>query len=66
MEQAVALAAELACPAVLKLYSQTITHKTDVGGVKTDVASTKASLEETKAQLQRTIAGMWRGGAAGA
>ena len=32
--QAVKLAEEIGFPAVLKLYSETITHKTDVGGVQ--------------------------------
>ena len=41
-EQAVALAAELACPAVLKLYSQTITHKSDVGGVQLNLLDAEA------------------------
>jgi acetyltransferase len=33
-EEAVTLAKQLGFPVVLKLFSQTITHKTDVGGVK--------------------------------
>jgi acetyltransferase len=33
-EEAVAKASELGYPVVLKLHSETITHKTDVGGVK--------------------------------
>lgn len=33
-EEAVALAKQLGFPVVLKLFSQTITHKSDVGGVK--------------------------------
>ena len=41
-EQAVALVAELAYPAVLKLHSQTITHKTDVGGVKLNLFDAEA------------------------
>ena len=41
-EQAVALAAELGYPAVLKLYSQTITHKTDVGGVRLNLSNGEA------------------------
>ena len=41
-EQAVALAAELGYPAVLKLYSQTITHKTDVGGVRLNLSDGEA------------------------
>ncbi|WP_437948482.1 bifunctional acetate--CoA ligase family protein/GNAT family N-acetyltransferase [Sorangium sp. So ce296] len=34
VEEASAIAREMGYPAVLKLYSATITHKTDVGGVK--------------------------------
>jgi acetyltransferase len=37
-EEAVIAANEIGYPAVLKLYSHTITHKTDVGGVKLDLA----------------------------
>jgi acetyltransferase len=33
-DQAVKMAAEIGFPIVLKLYSETITHKTDVGGVQ--------------------------------
>jgi len=33
-EEAVALAEEMGYPVVLKLYSNTVTHKTDVGGVQ--------------------------------
>ena len=41
-EQAVTLAAELGYSAVLKLHSQTITHKTDVGGVRLNLTNAKA------------------------
>jgi acetyltransferase len=37
-DEAVKLANEIGYPVVLKLYSETITHKTDVGGVKLDLA----------------------------
>ncbi len=37
--EAVAAAREIGFPAVLKLYSETITHKTDVGGVKLNLNS---------------------------
>jgi acetyltransferase len=40
--EAAKLAAEIGYPVVLKLYSQTITHKTDVGGVKLDLANAAA------------------------
>jgi acetyltransferase len=36
-DEAVACAAEFGYPVVLKVYSKTITHKTDVGGVKLDL-----------------------------
>ena len=41
-EQAVALAAELGYPMVLKVCSQTITHKTDVGGVELNLSNAEA------------------------
>ena len=37
-DEAVAAAARIGYPVVLKLYSHTITHKTDVGGVQLDLA----------------------------
>jgi acetyltransferase len=37
--EAVALAEKIGYPVVLKLYSETITHKTDVGGVQLDLRS---------------------------
>ena len=40
--EAAKLTAEIGYPVVLKLYSQTITHKTDVGGVKLDLANAAA------------------------
>jgi len=41
-DEAVAYAAEFGYPVVLKVYSKTITHKTDVGGVKLDLANAAA------------------------
>lgn len=38
-EEAVQKAAEIGYPVVLKLHSETITHKTDVGGVKLNLCS---------------------------
>ncbi len=41
-DEAVAAAAAIGFPVVLKLHSETITHKTDVGGVKLNLANTEA------------------------
>ncbi len=41
-DQAAELAAKIGFPVVLKLYSETITHKTDVGGVKLNLADADA------------------------
>jgi acetyltransferase len=42
VEDAVKAAEEIGYPVVLKLYSETITHKTDVGGVKLNLSSPEA------------------------
>jgi acetyltransferase len=41
-EEAAKIASEIGFPVVLKLHSETITHKTDVGGVKLNLADEKA------------------------
>jgi acetyltransferase len=41
-EQALAAAGEIGYPVVLKLYSETITHKTDVGGVQLNLATAES------------------------
>jgi len=41
-DEAVELAGRLSIPVVLKLYSETITHKTDVGGVKLNLEGEQA------------------------
>ena len=41
-EEAVAVAAKIGFPVVLKLFSETITHKTDVGGVKLNLKDAEA------------------------
>jgi acetyltransferase len=41
-EQAVKLAGDIGYPIVLKLYSETITHKTDVGGVQLNLKNAAA------------------------
>ncbi len=42
VERAVAAADQIGYPVVLKLYSETITHKTDVGGVQLNLGSAEA------------------------
>ena len=42
-EEALRLAGEIGYPVVLKLYSKTITHKTDVGGVKLNLRTPEAA-----------------------
>ena len=44
-EEAVRHAGEIGYPVVLKLYSETITHKTDVGGVRLDLPDAEAVRE---------------------
>ena len=50
-DEAVAHAVQIGFPVVLKLFSETITHKTDVGGVKLnlkDEAAVRAAFEEIR------------------
>jgi acetyltransferase len=42
VQEAVKIAGEIGYPVVLKLYSETITHKTDVGGVQLNLADENA------------------------
>ena len=52
--EAVAVAEEMGFPVVLKLYSNTITHKTDVGGVQLNLKSAKnvaGAFESIKASV---------------
>lgn len=42
LEEAVALAEQFGYPVVLKIYSETLTHKTDVGGVQLNLNHPKA------------------------
>jgi len=53
--EAVRVARELGYPVVLKLYSRTITHKTDVGGVKLDLGS-DAAVEAAFAAIHDSVA----------
>ncbi len=50
---AVQLARELGYPVVLKLYSRTITHKTDVGGVKLNLTSDDAVISAFRSIASR-------------
>jgi len=55
-EEAVEKAARFDGPVVLKIYSHTITHKTDVGGVKLDLsgeAAVRAAYREIEEALRR-------------
>ncbi|MCB1114421.1 MAG: bifunctional acetate--CoA ligase family protein/GNAT family N-acetyltransferase, partial [Chlamydiia bacterium] len=54
LEEAVKYAEEIGYPVVLKLFSHTITHKTDVGGVKLNLNS----VEEVKEAWQEIKAGV--------
>jgi acetyltransferase len=53
-DEAVAAAKQLGYPVVVKLFSRTITHKTDVGGVKlglADAAGVRGAFEAIKASV---------------
>jgi acetyltransferase len=53
-EEAVAAAKQIGYPVVVKLFSRTITHKTDVGGVKlglADAAAVRGAFEAIKASV---------------
>jgi acetyltransferase len=56
--EAVRLAAEIGYPVVLKLLSETITHKTDIGGVQlnlTDATAVRASYGAIKASVSDKV-----------
>jgi acetyltransferase len=53
-DDAVKLAGGFAGPVVLKVYSQTITHKTDIGGVKLDLRSPAEVLQAYRA-IQKSV-----------
>ncbi len=53
-EEAVARAAEFGGPVVLKLWSETITHKTDVGGVKLNLRG-EAKVRAAFAEMARGV-----------
>ena len=52
--EAVKVATEIGYPVVLKLYSQTITHKTDVGGVKLDLINA-AAVKRAFAAIKKSV-----------
>jgi acetyltransferase len=52
--EAVRLSAELGRPVVLKLYSEVITHKTDVGGVKLNL-QTETEIREAYRAIQAAV-----------
>jgi acetyltransferase len=54
-DEAVRLADEFGYPAVLKIYSETITHKTDVGGVQLNLLNADA-VRAAYAAIERAVA----------
>lgn len=54
-DEAVACAREIGCPVVLKLYSQTITHKTEVGGVELNLQD-EAAVRRAYRRIHASVA----------
>lgn len=54
-DEAVAIALELGFPVVLKVFSETITHKTDVGGVKLNLRD-EAAVRAAYRSIQSSVA----------
>jgi acetyltransferase len=54
-DEAAAIAAELGFPIVLKVFSETITHKTDVGGVKLNLQD-EAAVRSAYRGIQSSVA----------
>ena len=54
-DEAVAHAEAMGYPVVLKLHSETITHKTDVGGVALNL-TTAAAVREAYRRIQAAVA----------
>jgi acetyltransferase len=54
-DEAARLASELGFPAVLKVFSETITHKTDVGGVKLNLRD-EAAVRSAYRAIQNSVA----------
>lgn len=55
-DEAVRIAAELGPTVVLKLHSETITHKTDVGGVKLNLRS-EDEIRQAYREIEKSVAG---------
>jgi acetyltransferase len=55
VEEALAAAESIGYPVVLKLFSVTITHKTDVGGVQLNLGDA-AAVRQAYEQIQRSVA----------
>jgi len=55
-EEAVAKAEKIGYPVVLKLHSETVTHKTDVGGVQLDLANDEQVREAYRAIADTVVA----------
>jgi acetyltransferase len=53
-EEAIRISAKLGGPVVLKLYSQTVTHKSDLGGVKLDLRDGKA-IRRAYREIQESV-----------
>jgi acetyltransferase len=56
-QEAVDLAQQIGGPVVLKVYSKTITHKSDVGGVKLNLRGA-AAVRRAYRQIEKSVAGM--------
>jgi acetyltransferase len=54
-DEAVQVAARIGYPVVLKLHSETISHKTDVGGVRLDLGTAEA-VRQAFEQIQESVA----------
>lgn len=53
-EEAATIATQIGFPVVIKLFSQTITHKTDVGGVKLNLFSVE-EVKKAFAQIEQSV-----------
>jgi acetyltransferase len=62
-DEAVELAEKIGGPVVVKIYSETITHKSDVGGVKLNLRGA-AAVRRAYREIERAVAGVADHGAA--